>query len=326
MRVGIIAPKNTPEEVRWLAAGIDAGAEPYLRGRRYDVVLFFNLTGEIEFIKEHTDFKAFGIAIDSDAIHKPNSNPRYVDMCDYYMGYKDFSSASFRGEFRRLVYPAATIEEINEYFDKNISSNREYTFAMFAKHDPNIRAAIGRAIEGKNSLLLGELFDNPVRNKMEYQVRAKFEFITENVINDYYFSEKLPQALLAGCVPIYYGWTRVKELVPDDLFIDLADFSNLDEVLEYCSDESTYSRHFNAIRARARRFLLEHSTFDSNIFGPLNSYLGKLHGVGYRSVRRDLIWRAARLKSAVMTTIARRAPCVSEESIRLTSLLRPRTP
>lgn len=301
VHIGVIAPKNTPDEMRWLMteAGLHTQSEPYCRGRSYDVVFFFNLTAEVEWIKKHTDSKVFAIAIDSDAVHEPNCYPRYVDLCDHYMGYKNFSTPSFRGEYERFVYPAATTEEINQSFKKNLSSKRDYTFSIFAKHDPNIRRAIGNAIKDKNGLLLGQLFGNPVGKKMEHQVKAKFEFITENVVNDYYLSEKLPQALLAGCVPVYYGCRRVKELVPSDLFIDFTDFPGVHEVVEYCSDESVYDQYFSAIRARGRQYLLEHSTFDANIFRPLNAYLDRLRAEGYRSTRQGLSWRMARMKLAL---------------------------
>lgn len=293
LRVGIIAPKNTDAEIAWLASYVEAKVEPYRRGRRYDLLFFFNLTPEIEVIKRHTDAKVFSIAIDSDAVYPINREARYIDLCDYYMGYENFSGAAFCGEFQHLVFPAATAQEIAEQFCRNIESERPYTFAIFAKHDPNIRQAIGDALKNQNSLLAGPLFNRPVADKMACQKQVKYEFITENVINPYYFSEKLPQSLLAGCVPIYYGCEKVKDYVPEDLFLCLSDFAGIPDVIEYCNKPSVYEFYFENIRKRGRQLLLERFTFDQNVFAPLNRYIRRLQAAGFRNSRASLQWRTA---------------------------------
>lgn len=291
LRVGLIAPKNTAAEIQWLSAFINAEAEAYRRGKKYDVVFFFNISDEIEWIKKHTVSKVFAVAIDSDAICKLNREARYIDLCDYYMGYKNFSGPDFRGEFYKLIFPAASTAEINEHFECNLNAIRRYTFSIFARHDPNIRIEIGDAIKGRNGLLVGPLFNNPVKDKMALQVQSKYEFITENVINDYYFSEKLCQALLAGCVPIYYGCSNIKKYIPDMFFVDLRDFQSIDDVIRYCSLDSVYEKYFDNIRRYAKNFLLKNSTWDKNVFAPLNDYLVRLEDGGFKSEAPSLWWK-----------------------------------
>lgn len=49
-----------------------------------------------------------------------------------------------------------------------------------------------------------------------------FALIIENCYAEGYVSEKIYDALIAGCIPIYYGYVsdRMREIIPDDIYID----------------------------------------------------------------------------------------------------------
>jgi hypothetical protein len=303
LSVGIIAPKNTTQEIAWLSSYIEARTELYKRGNVYDVVFFFNITEEILFIKKHTDAKIYAIAIDSDAIHTQNRNHHFIDLCDCYIGYKNFSSKAFCGEFRTFTFPAATESEIEQQFDTNVNAVKPHQYALFARNDPNIRQVIAQQISAYNSLLIGPLFNNPVQDKFAFLNQARYEFITENVVNDYYVSEKIYQSLLAGCVPIYYGCTLIQDHVPEHLFIRMRDVIELPDIINYCNDENNYQKHLDVIKREAKNFLLNNATFEKNIFNPLNRYLANLEQCAFRGQRRSLFWRIAKGKRVLKSLI-----------------------
>ena len=300
LRLGCVAPKNTPQEVCWLLDFLDADTEPYRRGGAYDCVWFYNLTEEIRVIKRHTDAKVLLTAAEPLRTLPANYDAELLGLCDFYMGYRSFAGPDFSGQFRTYVYPAATVAEVEDHFESALTCERDVDFCIFARHDPNIRAAIGRALAGRKAILAGPLFENPQPNKLEIQRRSRYEFISENDINDYYMSEKLGQALLAGCVPVYYGRRNPTDLVPEELFIDMHDFpgvaegQGLESVVEHCLTPGVYERHFDAIRSRGKAFLLEHATLETNIIAPIQDYLNGLARAGYRAGKRSLFWVASR--------------------------------
>eukprot|EP00039_Didymoeca_costata_P016377 m.292111 g.292111 ORF g.292111 m.292111 type:complete len:130 (+) comp16385_c0_seq33:1249-1638(+) len=53
----------------------------------------------------------------------------------------------------------------------------------------------------------------------------------ENSIHDDYVTEKFWGALESGTLPIYFGAGNIKSLAPTHSFIDVADFSNSDDLM-----------------------------------------------------------------------------------------------
>jgi hypothetical protein len=70
--------------------------------------------------------------------------------------------------------------------------------------------------------------------KIDLLTRYRFTICFENTAFPYYCTEKLWQAIAAGCLPIYYGkGTTIYETFPTDSFIDAARFDSPAEVLDY---------------------------------------------------------------------------------------------
>jgi hypothetical protein len=61
--------------------------------------------------------------------------------------------------------------------------------------------------------------------------RYVFVIIVENCDAQGYASEKLYDALCAGCIPLYYG--EAPDFVPRDMYVDLKEFANGQEVQGY---------------------------------------------------------------------------------------------
>jgi hypothetical protein len=311
LRIGVVAQKNTPRETRWLADLLGYTAEPYRPGRRYDVVCFFNVTEELRFLRAHTDARLVVVALEPKTALPLNYDPALLDLCDLYLGYGNFASPRFTGEFRHLRFPATTYPEIGAILEDSLQAVRPVDFCIFANHDPHHRRAIGHALARRNAILAGPLFGNRVDNKLDIQRHCKYEFITESDINEYYFSEKLPQALLGGCIPVYYGCTTVEQLVPAGLFVSLREQDlrgdGLEKILDHLQRPDVVARFHAQLREGALPFLRESCTFETNIVAPLEDYFGRLATAGFRSVRRTWRWWTRALGGALRATHGRRS-------------------
>lgn len=71
-------------------------------------------------------------------------------------------------------------------------------------------------------------------SKLDLLQDYRFTIAYENCRNDCgYISEKMFDALLGGCVPVYLGNQRISEEVPDNVFVDARKFSTRRELVEY---------------------------------------------------------------------------------------------
>jgi hypothetical protein len=62
-------------------------------------------------------------------------------------------------------------------------------------------------------------------SKLELLQNYRFTIAYENCLNDCgYITEKLFDALLAGCVPVYLGNKSIQKYVPEDIFVDARQF------------------------------------------------------------------------------------------------------
>jgi hypothetical protein len=309
LRIAVVAPKNTPAEARWLASLLRYAAEPYRRHRPYDVVWFFNVTRELRFLRDHTDSKLIAVAVEPKTILPLNYDPELLALCDLYLGYRKFAGPGFVGEFHPLRFPATTHAEIAAVLEESLRAVRPYDFCMFAKHDPNYRGLIGRALARRNAVLAGSLFGSRVDSKLDIQRRCKYEIITENDINDYYLSEKVAQALLGGCIPVYYGCTTVQHQVPAGLFVSLSEDDlrgdGLERVLDHLLQPEVVAQFQANLRESALRFLSASCTIEGNVVHPIEGYLGRIADAGFRSRRRSWRWWARALGMAFRSSDSR---------------------
>lgn len=78
----------------------------------------------------------------------------------------------------------------------------------------------------------------------------KFDFCYENSKNlNGYISERIIDAFLAGCVPIYWGAANITDYVPENCFIDRRKFKDNDQLYTFIKnmDEQTYNTYLENI-------------------------------------------------------------------------------
>lgn len=69
-------------------------------------------------------------------------------------------------------------------------------------------------------------------NKLDYQKNYKFTIAFDSVDLDGFITEKIADGFLAGTIPIYLGDPSVCEIYNRDAFINCADYSSFNEVLD----------------------------------------------------------------------------------------------
>jgi hypothetical protein len=85
--------------------------------------------------------------------------------------------------------------------------------------------------------------------KIDFMRDCKFHIAFENARFPGYTTEKLPQAMMARTLPIYWGSPRVQEEFNPRTFVDAAEFPDLDAVVERIieldRDDSSYMQYFS---------------------------------------------------------------------------------
>jgi hypothetical protein len=88
-------------------------------------------------------------------------------------------------------------------------------------HSPDLLDLYGRG-DFSGPYYLGE-----VEDKWNGLHPYRYSLVVENYSGENYFSEKLTDALLSWCMPIYWGCTNLEEFIPEDSFVDI-DIENPD--------------------------------------------------------------------------------------------------
>lgn len=87
-----------------------------------------------------------------------------------------------------------------------------------------------------------------VDNKLSYLRKYKFAFCYENMKSSTYVTEKIFDALHAGCVPVYWGAQEITNLIPCKAYILKEDFKTEEELYTYLNamTEDEYQTYLDA--------------------------------------------------------------------------------
>jgi len=73
-----------------------------------------------------------------------------------------------------------------------------------------------------------------VQKKLNTLSKYKFSICFENIKDQSgYITEKIFDCFFARTVPVYLGADNVKDYIPENTFIDMRNFKNIDEMYEY---------------------------------------------------------------------------------------------
>jgi Glycosyltransferase family 10 (fucosyltransferase) C-term len=102
-----------------------------------------------------------------------------------------------------------------------------------------------------------------VDNKREAIDPVKYHLALENNVHEHFWTEKIADAYLGWCLPLYSGCPNMADYVPADSFLRLetSDISASVDVVERCLDEDPYDSRLPAITVARNRLLDEHNIF-----------------------------------------------------------------
>lgn len=103
----------------------------------------------------------------------------------------------------------------------------------------------------------------PIDDKLDALRGYRFHVALENSSLDHYFTEKLTDAVIAGCYPIYYGCPNLDSYLPADSFsrIELRNFDAAVAVIEGAIAGSLDIVRRDGLREARRRLMHEHNLF-----------------------------------------------------------------
>lgn len=119
--------------------------------------------------------------------------------------------------------------------------------------DPN-RFLIVDELKKYKPLAFGGRYHNnvggPVHDKIQFCKHYKFNLALENSCVDGYVTEKIVDAMVANTIPIYWGARDISLDFNTDAFININDFSTLEDALEYIKkvdqDDDLYMQILNS--------------------------------------------------------------------------------
>lgn len=88
-----------------------------------------------------------------------------------------------------------------------------------------------------------------VDDKFSVMQQYRFTICFENAIFKGWITEKITDAMYAGCVPVYWGAPNITDYVPENAFIDFRKFKNYAELDHFLRnmDEKTYRGYIDGI-------------------------------------------------------------------------------
>lgn len=85
-----------------------------------------------------------------------------------------------------------------------------------------------------NYFKIKKIYKGSCISKCEVLSRYEFSIVFENMIMEGYLTEKIFDAMRAGCIPIYLGAPDINKYIPSGCFIDYRNFKSIDELNKYC--------------------------------------------------------------------------------------------
>ncbi|WP_422671073.1 glycosyltransferase family 10 domain-containing protein [Candidatus Methylopumilus planktonicus] len=86
--------------------------------------------------------------------------------------------------------------------------------------------------------LMPNAYKGRCEDKLETLRNYKFAICYENMSSNDYVTEKIIDCFVAGCIPIYMGAPNIKKIISPSSYIDVNDFSDIEEIYSYIDSMS----------------------------------------------------------------------------------------
>ncbi|MES3005352.1 MAG: glycosyltransferase family 10 [Patescibacteria group bacterium] len=207
--------------------------------------LFYNESGY-----EHLKYNCIKIFYTGENLH-PNFN-----LCDYALGfdYMDFGDRYYRLPIYLVAnfYREAEITQVgNQDFTKqniftkeDLATKTEFCSFVYSNYLGDVaREEFFNKLSSYKKVNAGGFYLNNigerVANKLEFEMKHKFSIAFENSSREGYTTEKLPTALLARTIPIYWGNPEIQREFNEGRFINCHKYKDFNQVIERVKEIDT---------------------------------------------------------------------------------------
>lgn len=144
--------------------------------------------------------------------------------------------------------------EFQDLFDRKIASKNKFCNFVFSNNQGKRLEILNAISKYKNVDCAGKLCNNvdiikgrgDQKYKIDFIKNYKFTIAAENSKTNGYTTEKILHPLSAGSIPIYWGSSLVSEDFNKDSFINVDNFNNLEQLVEYITkvdkEDSLYEK------------------------------------------------------------------------------------
>lgn len=216
--------------------------------RKYEVVLSDNPDYVISscFSNEYLDYDCIRIFYTGENLC-PDFNVfdyamgfEYLTFGDRYIRFPNYLIAdTYQSDYELMIHKH---EQIDSDFLKNKESFCAFVVSKGNGYVDSIRELIFKKLSEYKKVNSGGKFlnnigkPNGVEDKLKFQCKHKFVIACENSAHEGYTTEKIVQAYAARAIPIYWGNRRVNEVFNPKSFINVNDFSSLDDLVKYIEE------------------------------------------------------------------------------------------
>ncbi len=132
----------------------------------------------------------------------------------------------------------------------------------------------------------------PLKDKADALDPYRYHVAIENYLGPHHWTEKLADAFLGACLPIYYGCPNAEEYFPEESFLrlNLADVDATAEMIERAIHDGLWEARLPAILEARRRVVQDYGTIATIV-----RLVNERHRIGMNAVPRTLIQSRRRL-------------------------------
>lgn len=198
-----------------------------------------------------------------------------VDNKNYYKFYYPqirLCMVEKKPDFNQKILCTLMNSNKNSSHPKSLYNERKKVIHFFEKLNPGEFDLYGPGWEGYRDWKGVEI------NKWETLKNYKFIFCYENMKDQYgYITEKIFEAFVSGCVPIYWGASNITDYIPQECFINRNAFSSEEELYYHLKnmDKDTHEGYLETIKsylASPQAQLYSFDNFTNSIIGALSKF------------------------------------------------------
>lgn len=111
----------------------------------------------------------------------------------------------------------------------------------------------------------GEKKHNRIKTKLEALEQYRYSIAIENSSTPFYFTEKITDCFLAGCMPFYYGASNIADFFPKESFvwIDITRPKEAQKIIQSALKEKLWEKNQDFILESRRRVLEDYNFLEA---------------------------------------------------------------